>query len=124
MHSHSIKSVNSLKSLFVIGLTLLVVGCSSSARKDVPLSIYSDPLGAYALLKVDYSDQRDSDWIFLGATPVKISKSIDFEKAKKVSLRVIRENFADQTKSWSAKEFNKLRRNDNKVFWSPSMVKN
>ncbi len=115
---------NLLKTTLIIALTALVVGCGSTARKEVPLAVFSDPLGAYALLKVDYSDNRDSDWIFLGATPVKISKSIDFEKAKKVSLRVIRENFADQTKTWSAKEFKKASTRDNKIFWSPAMVRN
>ena len=115
---------NSFKTISVIFMTLLIIGCSSAGRKEVPLAIYSDPLGAYALLKVDYTDQRDSDWIFLGATPVKISKSIDFEKAKKVSLRVIREDFVEQTKTWSAKEFRELSRSDNKIFWSPAMIKN
>ena len=115
---------NSFKTIAIIVLTLLIVGCSSSARKEVPLNLYSDPLGAYALLKVDYTDERDSDWIFLGATPVKISKSIDFKKAKKVSMRVIREGFVEQTKTWSAKEFRQLSKSDNKIFWSPAMIKN
>ena len=116
---------NLLKTTLLLILTTLIVGCStSSARKEVPLSIFSDPLGAYALLKVDYSDNRDSDWIFLGATPVKISKSIDFQKANKVSLRVIREDFVEQTKTWSAKEFKKMAKGNNKIFWSPAMIKN
>ena len=115
---------NYIKTSLVILMTTLIVGCGSVGRKEVPLSVYSDPLGAYALLKVDYSDNRDSDWIFLGATPVKISKSIDFKKAKKVSLRVIREDFVEQTKTWSAKEFHKLSANNSKVFWSPAMIKN
>lgn len=116
--------VTHLKTISVILLTFIIVGCGSIGRKEVPLSIYSDPLGAYALLKVDYSDNRDSDWIFLGATPIKISKSIDFEKAKKVSLRVIREDFIEQTKTWSAKEFRQLSKGENKIFWSPAMIRN
>ena len=105
-------------------IILSIAACGSTKRKEIPMSIYSDPLGAYALLKVDYSDQTDSDWIFLGATPVKISKSITFENAKKVTLRVIREDFQEQTRTWSAKEFLKQSKNGNKIFWSPAMVKN
>jgi len=116
--------INLIKKSLIIMLTALIVGCGSSARKEVPLSLYSDPLGAYGLLKVDYSDERDSDWIFLGATPIKISKSIDFKKAKKVSLRIIREGFTDQTKTWSAKEFKKVAKSDTKILWSPALIKN
>lgn len=115
---------STVKIIISLVLMALLVGCGSVGRKDVPLAIYSDPLGAYGLLKVEYSDNRDSDWIFLGPTPIKISKSIDFEKAKNVTLRVIREDFQEQTKSWSAKDFIKMSKNGNKIFWSPAMVKN
>ncbi len=115
---------STVKTLISLALMMLLVACGSSGRKDVPLAIYSDPLGAYALLKIEYSDRRDSDWVFLGPTPIKISKSIDFEQAKNVTLRVIRENFQEQSKTWSAKEFIKISKNGNKIFWSPSMVKN
>lgn len=113
-----------VKTLISLALMMLLVGCGSVGRKDVPLAIYSDPLGAYALLKVEYSDKRDSDWIFLGPTPIKVSKSIDFEKAKNVTLRVIREDFQEQSKTWSAKDFIKMSKRGDKIFWSPAMVKN
>jgi len=115
---------NLIKTSLIVVLTALIVGCGSSARKEVPLTLYSDPLGAYGLLKVDYSDERDSDWVFLGSTPIKISKSIDFKKAKKVSLRIIREGFTDQTKTWSAKEFKKITKGETKILWSPALIKN
>ena len=117
-------NIKAMQKLITILILIFVVGCGSSGRKEVPLALYSDPLGAYAILKVDYSDNRESDWIFLGPTPVKVSKSIDLKKARKVTIRVIRENFKDQTKSWTAKEFIQLSRDGDKIFWSPAMVRN
>jgi len=115
-------NIKTLQKISTVLALIFVVGCGSSGRQEVPLALYSDPLGAYALIKVDYNDNRDSDWIYLGPTPIKVSKSVELDKSRKVTIRVIRENFRDQTKSWTAKEFKKLIRDGDKIFWSPSMV--
>ena len=114
------KVLHKLSAVFIL---ILLVGCSSSSRQEVPFALYSDPLGAYAILKVEYTDNRESDWIYLGPTPIKVSKPVELKKARKVTIRVIRENFRDQTKSWTAKEFKKLIKDGDKIFWSPAMVK-
>lgn len=112
-----------IKGVAIIAISIAIVGCGSNKRQ-VPISVLSDPLGAYALIQVEYKKQDNSDWIFLGPTPVTLNRTIKFEGATRVSIRVIKDGFFDQTKSWEAKKFLREFRDQNKVIWSPSLVQN
>ena len=113
----------SFKSTIIIAICIAVVGCGST-KKQVPISVLSDPLGAYALIQVEYKKQDNSDWVFLGPTPVTLNRTIKLEGATRISIRVIKDGFYDQTKSWEAKKFLREYKNNNKVIWSPSLVQN
>ena len=103
-------------------LICLMVSACSSNKKTVSLKLHSDPLGAYALLQVKYKGEADSDWIFLGPTPVSIDKSIRMDGASSVSLKVIRPGFFEQVKTWKAKDFIKEQRRNKEIVWIPNMV--
>lgn len=111
------------RSLTIITICLALLACGSNKRQ-VPISVLSDPLGAYAMIKVEYSKQDNSDWIFLGPTPVTLNRTIKFDGATRVSIKVIKEGFFEQTKSWEAKKFLREYKNKNKVIWTPSLVQN
>ena len=87
------------------------------------MNVLSDPLGAYALMKVTYDEEEDADWIFLGPTPIDIQKAVAFKDAKSVSIKVFRPGFFEQTKTWKAKDFMKQHKQDKKIVWVPSLVK-
>ena len=110
---------NLLISLFVC---LTVAACASS-KQQVSMKVHSDPLGAYVLMQVKYKDKQDTDWIFLGATPVIVNKSIVTSSATEVLIKVIRPGFFDQVKTWKAKEFLKEHRKNKQIIWIPRLVK-
>ena len=112
-----------IKFAAVAAICIAIIGCGSNKRQ-VPISVLSDPLGAYALIQVEYKKQDNSDWIFLGPTPVTLNRTIKLEGATRVSIRVIKDGFYDQTKSWEAKKFIREYKDNNKVIWSPSLVQN
>lgn len=119
--------LNSLNKIFksaaIVAVCVAIVGCGSNKRQ-VPISVLSDPLGAYAMIQVEYKEQDNSDWIFLGPTPVTLNRTIKFDGATRVSIKVIKEGFFEQTKSWQAKKFLNEYKDKNKVIWSPSLVQN
>ena len=110
------------KKLISTLLICLMVSACGSNKKTVSLNLQSDPLGAYALLQVKYKGEEDSDWIFLGPTPITIDKSIRMEGASSVSLKVIRPGFYEQVKTWNAKDFIKEQRRNKEIIWVPNMV--
>ena len=111
------------KGAIIVAICTAIIGCGSNKRQ-VPISILSDPLGAYAMIKVEYKEQDNSDWIFLGPTPITLNRTIKFEGATRVSIKVIKEGFFEQTKSWKAKKFLSEYKDQDKVIWSPSLVQN
>ncbi len=86
------------------------------------MKVHSDPLGAYALMQVKYKDNEDSDWIYLGPTPISQDKKVYLKDATTVSLKVIRPGFYEQSKTWKAKDFIKESKQENGIMWVPNMV--
>ena len=84
--------------LTILAVGLFVTACGSNKR-DISMNIQSDPLGAYTLMQVKYSGQENSDWVYLGPTPVTMDRTLDLDKATEVSLKVIRPGFFEQVKS-------------------------
>ncbi len=110
-----------LKLIIVLAATLLISACGSG-KKDFKLNVMSDPLGAYALLQVTYEDESNSDWIFLGPTPIDIQKQVNFANAQTVSLKVFRQGFYEQVKTWKARDFLKEHKSNKGITWVPNMV--
>lgn len=110
------------KAIVVLSLLLLLTACGSG-KKNFAMNVMSDPLGAYALMQITYKDNENSDWIFLGPTPIDIQKQVNFKDAKTVSLRVIRSGFFEQTKTWKAKDFLKEHKSNKGITWVPNMVR-
>lgn len=113
-----------IKKLIVISTLSLVLVACGSGKRNISMNVHSDPLGAYALMKVSYKKSDDStDWIFLGPTPIVVDKSIKFRGATSVSIRVIRPGFFEQTKTWTATEFKREHTRNKEINWLPSLVK-
>ncbi|MBX2850016.1 MAG: hypothetical protein KTR16_16945 [Acidiferrobacterales bacterium] len=110
-----------LKSLILVFVLAALTACGPSKR-DVSMKIHSDPLGAYALMQVKYSGNENSDWIFLGPTPVTMDKTIIMDNAVEVSLKVIRPGFYEQVKSWKPNDFIREHSRQDGILWVPNMV--
>ena len=111
-----------IKALIVLASLLLLTACGSG-KKNFSMNVLSDPLGAYALMQITYKDNENSDWIFLGPTPIDIQKQVSFADARTVSLKVIRPGFYEQVKTWKAKDFVKEHKSAKGITWVPNMVK-
>ncbi len=104
-------------------IVLFITGCAST--RDVPFAIYSEPQGAYVMFQVRDSEQKLSDWIYMGNTPLITRRDIDPEKIKKartITIKVMKEGYFDQTKVWKGKEFLFERKDKGRIFWNPPLV--
>ena len=110
------------KLFLLIAFSVVLTACGSSKR-DIAMNVHSDPLGAYALMQVSYKNDDNSDWIFLGPTPIVIDKSIKFSGATSISLKVIRPGFYLLIKTRKAKEFKREHSRNKEINWVPSLVK-
>jgi len=111
-----------LKAISITGLCALLIACGGNKR-HIPLNIHSDPLGAYTMIQVKYKGETNSDWIYLGATPIILDKSIEFDNAIEVSLKVIRPGFHERIKTWKKADFLKEYKRNKKIVWVPNMVR-
>ena len=109
------------KPFTIICMLIMISACANS--KKVSINLQSDPLGAYGLMQVKYRGNENSDWIFLGPTPVNINKKIITKRATSVSLKVIRPGFYEQVKTWNINDFLKQHKKQKQIAWVPSMVK-
>jgi len=99
-----------------------LTACGSS-KKNIAMKVHSDPQGAYALMQIQEKGNEQSDWIFLGPTPIVTNRKVKLNGATGVSLKVIRPGFFEQTKTWSVKDFLKEYRQNDEIVWVPNMVK-
>ncbi|GAA6137989.1 hypothetical protein NBRC116583_17360 [Arenicella sp. 4NH20-0111] len=114
--------MKNVRFIAIASLSMLLVACGSS-KKNIALKVHSDPLGAYALMQVKYKGKEDSDWIYLGPTPVVLDKKISFDGASSVSLKMIKSGYHEQVRTWAAKDFLKEYRQQKKISWVPALVK-
>ncbi len=106
----------------VVALGLLT-GCAG--KKLVPMTIQSDPLGAYVAYQIRTGEGQKSDWIFLGKTPIDINRSISrkrLRKAQAFSMKVMKEGYSDQVKELSGKDLLGQIQSKGRVFWNPRLV--
>ena len=106
----------------VILLVSLIGGCSS-APKQIPVAVHSDPLGAFTVMQVQYRDGNSSEWAYIGVTPVDINRAFNVSSAKSVTMKVMKEGYFEQTKTWEIREFNDLVKSQGQVLWVPHLVK-
>ena len=110
----------------VLFAAIAMAGCASSIR-TVPFKVQSDPLGAVVLYQIqaDIEDERNYDWIYLGLTPVDIRRAVeksDLKRADAFVLRVMKEGYLDQRKSWTGEQLVKEAKSKGAVFWNPRLV--
>lgn len=105
------------KAALVAGSCWLLSACANTAQ-TVPITVQSYPLGAYVLLQEDGSK---GDWIYLGSTPLDISRPLSVS-ARKITIRVIKEGYFDQVKVWEDKKIKSERKEKGRIFWNPKLV--
>lgn len=101
----------------------LLSGCAST--KTIPVKVQSDPLGAYVLMKHKGDENGESDWIFLGNTPLTTQRRIhkeDLADSQVLVLRLLKEGYLDQTKEWHGSELRRIGKDDGQLFWNPKLV--
>ena len=109
-----------------IALLATLTACGSSSPARVPFKIYSNPPGAYVVYQVQKQADQTSPWIYLGITPLESLQPFDgdaLKRAEKVSLRVMKEGYFDQTKTWHGKDLVEEAGQRKMVFWNPSLVR-
>ena len=114
------------KFLFAVAISLSMAACSSPVR-TVPLTIQSDPLGAYVMfqMQADREDERNYDWIFLGNTPLKVRRSMtkeQLEDADAFVIRVMKNGYHEQKKSYTGKQLVDEAKSKGTVYWNPRLV--
>lgn len=120
------KNTRSVRILATAAILFALTGCASSV-KTVPWKIQSDPLGAYVLYQVqrDKQDEQNSDWIYLGITPLDIRRSVlstDLKRADAFVIRVMKDGYLDQKKAWTGEKIVKEAKSKGAIFWNPRLV--
>jgi len=103
-------------------LLFSVVFASGCASKPVvlPMTVQSDPLGAYVLLRQQNTQTTEPEWVYLGNTPLTSQHGINGDE--NLVLRVMKEGFFDQTREWLPDQFAAELDNKKRVFWNPRLV--
>ena len=113
-----------LLALIIVGV--FATGCAPKI-KTVPLTIQSDPMGAYVLFQVqaDRNDVRSYDWVYIGNTPLKTRRSVlksDLDDADAFIVRVMKEGYLDQEKAYTGQQMVSEAKSKGTVFWNPRLV--
>ena len=111
---------NSMKLVLITVLAGLALGCAST--RDVPMTVHSDPLGAIVLMQTGYEDGTQSDWIMLGNSPMQVTRNFGTKSTTSVSLRVIKEGYFEQVKTWEIGDFLSENKEQGRVVWVPHLV--
>ncbi len=105
--------------IFLLLSVLLAAGCASKPVV-LPMTIQSDPLGAYVLMRQKSVQKTEPEWIYLGITP--LSSQHLTNQGQSLVLRVMKEGYFDQTREWQPDQFAVEVENKNRVFWNPRLV--
>lgn len=115
-----------IRTLAVLAAAAVLAGCATT--RIVPFTVQSDPLGAHVLYQVQTpvsDDLSTNEWIYLGLTPVDIRREVgktQLRKADAFVLRVVKEGYLDQQKSWSGDDLVDQIEEKGRVFWNPRLV--
>ncbi len=103
----------------VLLTALLASGCASKPVM-LPMTIQSDPLGAYVLMQHRNPQMTEPEWLYLGNTPLSSQRKVNTDQS--LVLRVMKEGFFDQTRQWQSDQIKGELENKNRVFWNPRLV--
>ena len=113
--------------LLVIVVLFLTACVSNPKGHNLPISVQSDPLGAYVLLQIHNPNATNNkDWIFIGNTPVTFTREFHkgvFDQGHSVSIKLVKGGYFSQTKEWSGESLQKEKEEKGKVFWNPKLVR-
>lgn len=103
----------------------MLSGCATTSV--VPFTVQSDPLGAHVMYQVQNTagGAAATDWIYLGVTPIDVRREIgraNLEENTAFVLRVVKDGYLEQQKSWSGDELADEIKDRGKVFWNPRLV--
>ncbi len=76
-------------------------------------------------VQADHRGNRSYDWIYLGSTPLGTRRTVykkDLDNADAFILRVIKEGYLDQEKSWTGQQIVREAQSKGTVFWNPKLV--
>ena len=114
---------NKLK-IAVAVLSIVLLGACSSTR-NVPLTVQSDPLGAQVMLKLKSEENKQTDWIYLGNTPLTTQRKVStkyMNDEHSFVVQVMKEGYTDQAKEWSGEQVKEASKGDNRIFWNPKLI--
>jgi len=103
---------------------LLAAGCASYVQ-DVPFTVNSEPPGSFVLLQTKIPAQNLYDWVYMGTTPLSFEREMDFRQlrqAESISLRMLKEGYFEQVKTWSPEDFYELYDDEGGISWDPHLV--
>ncbi len=116
--------MKNIKIITLIFIASFLTACGGV--KNVPIKVQSDPLGSYVTYQIQAAAKgADSDWVFLGKTPIDIKHRIDkkqFKKAGAFRLRVMKEGYNEQIRDWTRKEIKDEIDERGSLFWNPKLV--
>ena len=104
--------MKSFSLLIAFFLVSFLTACGSSP-KTVPIKVYTEPAGSYVIYRVDSGSEAESPWIYLGTTPLESTFNFDKKanKAKKISIKVMKEGYEVWLKRKGLKERFRINRN-------------
>ena len=114
---------NSVK-IAIVGLCVLFLGACSSTR-NVPITVQSDPLGAQVMLKLKSEENSQTDWIYLGNTPLTTQRKVSskyLNREHSFVVQVMKEGYSDQAKEWSGLQIKDASKGDNRIYWNPKLI--
>lgn len=116
--------LNKAKLVAIIFATTVFAGCATS--KNIPMMVNSDPLGAQVLLQIKGEEIKNSDWVYLGNTPLNIQRVIQkahLNDKHTLVIRVMKEGFIDQSKEFSGSNVNDVASDGERLFWNSVLIK-
>ena len=123
MTSTLFSKTSTIKWLSLLVAAFLLSACGG--KRSIPMTIQSDPLGAYVTYQVRSNADTRSDWIFLGKTPLDIKRSIPkktLKKAEAFRMRVMKEGYSEQIRDWTGQDLRDEIEEKGRLFWNPRMV--
>ena len=106
--------------LFAVSLT----GCASDVQ-TVNFKINSEPEGSHVVLNISGQERENSsDWIYLGHTPIRISRLLKEDEAAgvKITLKVMHAGYYDQVREWDGETFWNEAVERGVLFWTPELI--
>ncbi len=102
----------------------VLAGCAG--KRTIPMTVQSDPLGAYVTYQVR-GNESIGDWVFLGKTPLDIKRAVprkQLKKAEAFRMRVMKEGYSEQIRDWTGDDLREEIDEKGRLFWNPRMVPN